>query len=84
MRHRRARQAAAEGLGQRLANVNTNAEQQAVNRCEVQRRAGVHQRIFRRGIEAPFGGNPMSGFGREKGLVALCSYSKVKSVAARI
>jgi aldehyde dehydrogenase (NAD+) len=39
---------------------------------------------FAGGIEVPFGGNRMSGFGREKGLVALRSYSKVKSVVARI
>ena len=39
---------------------------------------------FAGGIEVPFGGNRMSGFGREKGLQALRCYSKVKSVAARI
>lgn len=39
---------------------------------------------FAGGIEVPFGGNKMSGFGREKGLAALDSYSRVKSVAARI
>jgi len=39
---------------------------------------------FAGGIEVPFGGNRMSGFGREKGLAALEAYSRVKSVAARI
>ena len=39
---------------------------------------------FAGGIEVPFGGNRRSGFGREKGLEALRSYSKIKSVAARI
>ncbi len=39
---------------------------------------------FAGGIEVPFGGNKKSGFGREKGLEALRSYCKLKSVAARI
>ncbi|WP_171182050.1 aldehyde dehydrogenase family protein [Ruegeria sp. HKCCD8929] len=39
---------------------------------------------FAGGIEVPFGGNKLSGFGREKGLEGLKSYCKVKSVAARI
>jgi aldehyde dehydrogenase (NAD+)/betaine-aldehyde dehydrogenase len=39
---------------------------------------------FAGGIEVPFGGNRRSGFGREKGLEALRSYSRIKSVAARI
>ncbi len=39
---------------------------------------------FAGGIAVPFGGNKHSGFGREKGLEALRSYSKIKSVAARI
>lgn len=39
---------------------------------------------FAGGIAVPFGGNKRSGFGREKGLEALRSYCKVKSVAARI
>ncbi len=39
---------------------------------------------FAGGIETPFGGNRHSGFGREKGLEALRSYAKLKSVAARI
>ena len=39
---------------------------------------------FAGGIEVPFGGNRLSGFGREKGLEALRSYCKIKSVAARI
>ena len=39
---------------------------------------------FAGGIEVPFGGNRSSGFGREKGLEALRSYCKLKSVAARL
>lgn len=39
---------------------------------------------FAGGVEVPFGGNRLSGFGREKGLAALASYCKVKSVAARL
>lgn len=39
---------------------------------------------FAGGIEVPFGGNRHSGFGRERGLEALKSYCKIKSVAARI
>ncbi|MDF2809867.1 MAG: aldehyde dehydrogenase family protein [Microvirga sp.] len=39
---------------------------------------------FAGGIQVPFGGNKMSGFGREKGMAALRSYSKIKGVAARI
>ncbi|MEX2628726.1 MAG: aldehyde dehydrogenase family protein [Tistlia sp.] len=39
---------------------------------------------FAGGIETPFGGNRLSGFGREKGLDGLRAYCKVKSVAARI
>jgi aldehyde dehydrogenase (NAD+)/betaine-aldehyde dehydrogenase len=39
---------------------------------------------FAGGIAMPFGGNRRSGFGREKGLEALRSYSRIKSVAARI
>ncbi|SFC70879.1 aldehyde dehydrogenase (NAD+) [Polaromonas sp. OV174] len=39
---------------------------------------------FAGGVSVPFGGNRKSGFGREKGLEALRSYSKLKSVAARI
>ncbi len=39
---------------------------------------------FAGGISVPFGGNRRSGFGREKGLEALASYSRTKSVAARI
>ncbi|MDQ0468598.1 aldehyde dehydrogenase family protein [Labrys wisconsinensis] len=39
---------------------------------------------FAGGIEMPFGGNRLSGFGREKGLEGLRSYSRVKSIAARI
>ncbi len=39
---------------------------------------------FAGSIAVPFGGNKRSGFGREKGLEALRSYSRIKSVAARI
>lgn len=39
---------------------------------------------FAGGIALPFGGNRMSGFGREKGIDALRTYMKLKSVAARI
>lgn len=39
---------------------------------------------FSAGIEAPFGGNRKSGFGREKGIEGIRSYCKVKSVVARI
>ena len=39
---------------------------------------------FAGGIEVPFGGNRKSGYGREKGLEALRSYSRIKSVAANI
>lgn len=39
---------------------------------------------FAGGIEVPFGGNKKSGFGREKGLEALRSYCKIKSIAAKI
>ena len=36
------------------------------------------------GPETPFGGVKDSGFGRERGLVALQSYCRVKSVAIRL
>ena len=36
------------------------------------------------GEETPFGGYKQSGFGREKGLEALRSYSQVKNVAIRV
>lgn len=39
---------------------------------------------FAGGVALPFGGNRMSGFGREKGIDALRTYMKLKSVAARI
>ena len=39
---------------------------------------------FAGGIELPFGGNKLSGIGREKGLEALRSYTRTKSIAARI
>lgn len=40
--------------------------------------------FFAGGIETPFGGNRRSGIGREKGLIAVNSYCKTKSVAIRI
>lgn len=40
--------------------------------------------FFAGGIALPFGGNRMSGFGREKGFDALRTYTKLKSVAAYI
>jgi len=36
------------------------------------------------GIETPFGGVKNSGFGRERGMVAIDTYIRVKSVSARI
>lgn len=39
---------------------------------------------FAGGIALPFGGNRMSGFGREKGVDAVRTYMKLKSVAARV
>ncbi len=39
---------------------------------------------FAGGIALPFGGNRMSGFGREKGVDALRTYMKLKSIAARV
>ena len=39
---------------------------------------------FAGGIELPFGGNRGSGFGREKGLEALRSYSRLKGVAGKL
>jgi acyl-CoA reductase-like NAD-dependent aldehyde dehydrogenase len=39
---------------------------------------------FAAGIEAPFGGNRKSGFGRGKGMEALKSYSKLKSIVGNI
>jgi len=39
---------------------------------------------FAGGIALPFGGNRRSGFGREKGLEAMRSYCKIKSVVARL
>jgi acyl-CoA reductase-like NAD-dependent aldehyde dehydrogenase len=39
---------------------------------------------FAGGIALPFGGNRMSGFGREKGIDALRTYMKLKSVAGRV
>lgn len=39
---------------------------------------------FAGGIEVPFGGNKLSGIGREKGLEALRSYQRTKSFVAKI
>ena len=39
---------------------------------------------FAGGIAVPFGGNKKSGFGREKGIEAMRSYCKLKSVVARL
>jgi aldehyde dehydrogenase (NAD+) len=39
---------------------------------------------FAGGVETPFGGNRRSGIGREKGLMALASYCRTKSVTMRI
>lgn len=36
------------------------------------------------GVEVPFGGTGHSGFGREKGLVALLSYLRTKSIVAHV
>ncbi|MCQ9617920.1 aldehyde dehydrogenase family protein [Paenalcaligenes niemegkensis] len=36
------------------------------------------------GVELPFGGYRKSGFGREKGLDALLSYTQVKNICIRI
>lgn len=40
--------------------------------------------FFAGGVAMPFGGNRKSGFGRAKGMAGLRSYSKLKSVVARI
>lgn len=39
---------------------------------------------FAGGIEVPFGGTKLSGFGREKGLEGLLSYCRTKSIAAKL
>ncbi len=39
---------------------------------------------FAGGIYTPFGGNKLSGFGREKGLEALRNYCRIKNVTIRI
>lgn len=39
---------------------------------------------FAGGVETPFGGTKLSGFGREKGLEAVRSYYRVKTITARI
>lgn len=36
------------------------------------------------GVEVPFGGNKLSGIGREKGLAGLSAYSKIKAVTTRL
>lgn len=36
------------------------------------------------GVEVPFGGNKLSGIGREKGLAGLTAYSKIKAVTTRV
>jgi aldehyde dehydrogenase (NAD+) len=36
------------------------------------------------GIETPFGGTGLSGFGREKGQEALYSYVQTKNIAIKI
>jgi hypothetical protein len=68
---RRARRSDCAGQRHRLA-CGIDAEQVYINE------------YFGRGIEVPLGGNRLSGFGREKGLEALRSYCKIKSVAALI
>jgi len=40
--------------------------------------------FFAGGVETPFGGNRMSGFGRAKGLEALASFSNLKCITARL
>lgn len=40
--------------------------------------------FFAGGIQAPFGGNRKSGFGRAKGMEGLKSYCKLKTIVARI
>ena len=39
---------------------------------------------FAGGVEVPFGGNKMSGFGREKGLEGMLSYCKSKNIAIKL
>ncbi|MEO1986658.1 MAG: aldehyde dehydrogenase family protein [Martelella sp.] len=39
---------------------------------------------FAGGVEVPFGGNKMSGFGREKGLEGIFSYCKSKNIAIKL
>ena len=39
---------------------------------------------FAGGEETPFGGYKQSGFGREKGLIAMDNYLQVKNVAIRL
>lgn len=56
--------------------------------CRFARRVDAGQvyinEYFAGGIEVPFGGNRKSGFGREKGLQAIRSYCKLKSIVARV
>ncbi len=55
-------------------------------RCSRQLRAGqvFVNEWFAGGIETPFGGVGLSGFGREKGQEALYSYVRTKNVAIRV
>jgi aldehyde dehydrogenase (NAD+) len=41
-------------------------------------------KYFAGGVETPFGGTKMSGFGREKGLEAVRSYYRVKTITAAL
>ncbi len=46
--------------------------------------AGLHQHLRRGGgVELPFGGYKKSGYGREKGLESLASYTQVKNVCIK-
>lgn len=40
--------------------------------------------FFAGGVETPFGGTRNSGFGREKGLAAMQSYSRIKTITAKL
>ena len=39
---------------------------------------------FSGGAGSPFGGYKQSGFGRERGLVALDNYTRIKNVVVRV